>query len=61
MKNKGLIRITIDFDNPVQSDNAASVAVLTSLLEWVKNEPFMRRVNKGAEIPFEFNDEDKED
>lgn len=61
MKNKGLIRITIDFDSPVQSEEESNVAIIKTLLEWIRNEFFTMCTSKGAELPFEFDDEDKED
>lgn len=61
MKNKGLIRIIIDFDNPVRSQDEARLAVIKALFEWAKDEIYAMRTSKGADIPFEFNDEDKED
>lgn len=61
MKNKGTISITIDFNNAVKSQDEARFAVIKALLDWAKDEIYVMRTSKGAEIPFEFNDEDKED
>lgn len=61
MKNKGIIRIAVKFDSPVQSQEEVSFAILKAFVKWTRDEIFVRRLSKGAEIPFEFDDEDKED